>query len=217
MNGDTDEVHWTELPRRHTAYDDVGEWTWVDRPATEQYVFCFYWILGVMRTMPAEVTPITLVERTFVLLFMFFAVMAFAVNVARLTQAWFKFSARKDAFKEEMAFVRMHLRTTKCGTSLQLRAQAYLRHLFEKRKLHAKEMGLLSALPEGLKLQMKQAYRIPYLRMIPRRHRHRGLPDGRQDHREVRQGRGRVRAHGGRHTGIRGDPRDEPPRQQHQP
>merc|ERR1719222_1426635 len=120
-------LHWTELPRRHSAHDDFGHWRWVERSASEQYVFCFYWILGVMRTMPAEVTPVNLTERVFVLLFMFFAVMAFAVNVARLTQAWFKFSARKDAFKEEMAFVRMHLRTTKCGTSLQLRAQAYLR------------------------------------------------------------------------------------------
>merc|ERR1719343_449753 len=157
MNGDTDEVHWTELPRRHTAYDDVGEWTWVDRPATEQYVFCFYWILGVMRTMPAEVTPINLTERMFVLIFMFFAVMAFAVNVARITQAWFKFSARKDGFKEEMAFVRMHLRSINCSPTLQLRTQGYLNHLYEKRKLHAKESGLLGALPDGLKLQLNQA------------------------------------------------------------
>merc|ERR1719343_35970 len=126
MNGDTDEVHWTELPRVHSARDDFGQWKWVDRPASEQYVFCFYWILGVMRTMPAEVTPVNLTERVFVLLFMFFAVAAFAINVTRITQAWFRFGARKDAFKEEMACVRMHLRSIKCGSVLQLRAQAYL-------------------------------------------------------------------------------------------
>jgi len=118
--------------------------------------------------MPAEVTPITLVERTFVLLFMFFAVMAFAVNVARITQAWFKFSARSDAFKEEMAYVRMHLRSINCGATLQLRTQAYLRHLFQKRKLHAKEAGLLNALPEGLKDQLSNACRIRYLKILPR-------------------------------------------------
>ena len=41
-------------------------------------VFCFYWTLGVMRTMPAEVTPVNLPERLFVLIFMFFALSAFA-------------------------------------------------------------------------------------------------------------------------------------------
>ncbi|CAK0847567.1 unnamed protein product [Prorocentrum cordatum] len=167
QDDDPNELHWTEVPRMHSPHQDYEFWTWVEKPASEQYVFCFYWILGVMRTMPAEVTPVNLIERVFVLLFMFFAVMAFAVNVARLTQAWFKFSARKDAFKEEMAFVRMHLRTNKCTTSLQMRAQGYLQYLFEKRKVHAKETGLLSALPDGLKLQMRQAYRIPYLRLIP--------------------------------------------------
>ncbi|CAK0820405.1 unnamed protein product [Prorocentrum cordatum] len=161
-------LHWTELPREHSRHDDFGEWKWVERPVSEQYVFCFYWILGVMRTMPSEVTPVNLIERVFVLLFMFFAVAAFAINVTRITQAWFKFSARSDAFKEEMAYVRMHLRSIKCGTKLQLRTQAYLRHLFEKRKLHAKELGLLNALPDGLKRKLSQATKIHYLRMLPR-------------------------------------------------
>jgi len=152
----------------HSAYDDFGQWSWVERPASEQYVFCFYWILGVMRTMPAEVTPVNLTERVFVLLFMFFAVMAFAVNVTRITQAWFRFGARKDSFKEEMACVRMHLRTMNCGSAMQLRTQAFLKHLFEKRKIHAKELGLLSTLPEGLKRKLNHAHRTHFLRMVPR-------------------------------------------------
>jgi len=168
QDDDPEGLHWTELPRVHSTHDGFGYWTWLEKPASEQYVFCFYWILGVMRTMPAEVTPVNLIERVFTLLFMFFAIMAFAINVARLTQAWFKFSARKDAFKEEMAYVRMHLRTTKCRTSLQLRTQAYLRHLFETRRLHAKELGLLSTLPEELKRDMAQTLRIPFLRMMVR-------------------------------------------------
>ncbi|CAK0884296.1 unnamed protein product [Prorocentrum cordatum] len=161
-------LHWTELPRMHSPHDEeIGLWTWVERPASEQYVFCFYWILGVMRTMPAEVTPINLTERVFVLVFMFFAVAAFAVNVTRITQAWFRFGSRRDAFKEEMACVRMHLRTINCGETLQKRTQAYLNHLFEKRKIHAKELGLLSALPEGLKKKLSHAQKIHFLRMLP--------------------------------------------------
>jgi len=159
-------LHWTEVPRMHSAFDE--SWTWVERPASEQYVFCFYWILGVMRTMPAEVTPVNLTERMFVLLFMFFAVGAFAVNIARITQAWFRFSARKDAFKEEMVHVRAHLRSISCDYKLQQRTQAYLNHLFEKRKLHAKEMSLLSVLPEGLKRKLNEAHRIHFIVMIPR-------------------------------------------------
>ncbi|CAK0867616.1 unnamed protein product [Prorocentrum cordatum] len=167
MKDSTDAVHWTELPRKHTAYDDAGEWTWADKSVAEQYVFCFYWILGVMRTMPAEVTPVNLTERVFVLLFMFFAVGAFAVNIARITQAWFRFSARNDAFKEEMAYVRMHLRAAKCGDALQLRTQSYLQHLFEKRKIHAKELSLLNVLPEALKRKLGRAQVIHHLRKIP--------------------------------------------------
>merc|ERR1719310_1373192 len=98
-DGQLKEARWTELPRVYSSYDAIGEWKWKEKPQSEQYVFCFYWILGVMRTMPAEVTPVNLTERIFVLLFMFFAVMAFAVNVTRITQAWFRFGARKDAFK----------------------------------------------------------------------------------------------------------------------
>ncbi|CAK0845305.1 unnamed protein product [Prorocentrum cordatum] len=167
QDDDPEALHWTELPRVHSSRDDM-QWKWVERPASEQYVFCFYWILGVMRTMPAEVTPVNLSERMFVLLFMFFAVMAFAINVARITQAWFKFSARRDAFKEEMAYVRMNLRAIDCGSTLQKRSQAYLNYLFEKRKIHAKELSLMNTLPEKLKKQLSQAHRIRYLRLVPR-------------------------------------------------
>ena len=47
---------------------------------SDPQVFCFYWTLGVMRTMPAEVTPVNLPERLFVLVFMFFALSAFAAR-----------------------------------------------------------------------------------------------------------------------------------------
>lgn len=47
--------HWTTLPRTSGAYE--GSWTFEEKPMEEQYIFCFYWTLGVMRTMPSEVTP----------------------------------------------------------------------------------------------------------------------------------------------------------------
>ena len=40
-----------------------AEWTYEDKSFSETYIFCFYWTLGVMRTMPAEVTPVNLAER----------------------------------------------------------------------------------------------------------------------------------------------------------
>ena len=33
---------------------------WSERPKAEAYIFCFYWTLGVMRTMPSEVCRGTL-------------------------------------------------------------------------------------------------------------------------------------------------------------
>ena len=53
-----------------------------------------------MRTMPAEVTPVNLPERLFVLIFMFFALSAFAICVSLITQAFFK-PLREKRRKEE--------------------------------------------------------------------------------------------------------------------
>eukprot|EP00440_Ansanella_granifera_P040497 gb/GFBE01043921.1/.p1 GENE.gb/GFBE01043921.1/~~gb/GFBE01043921.1/.p1 ORF type:complete len:774 (+),score=149.85 gb/GFBE01043921.1/:1-2322(+) len=146
--------HWTTERR---AEFDGGSWRWVDKDQTEAYVFCFYWTLGVMRTMPAEVTPVNLPERIFVLCFMFFALSAFAICVAQITQAFFKFSERRRVFHEEMAAVRMHLRKISCEESTQSRVKAYLRHLFDQRRIQAKEVNLLNQLPESLKRQVRRS------------------------------------------------------------
>ncbi|CAE7542245.1 eag [Symbiodinium natans] len=103
--------HWTTIYRTHGPEQEV--WRWVDRPTSESYIFCFYWTLGVMRTMPAEVTPVNLAERVFVLLFMFFALSAFAISVASLTQAYFKISERSRSFTDELFAVRMHMKKLK--------------------------------------------------------------------------------------------------------
>lgn len=54
-----------------------------------------------MRTMPAEVTPVNLPERVFVLVFMYVALSAFAISIALITQSFFKLSERKKSFNEE--------------------------------------------------------------------------------------------------------------------
>ncbi|OLQ05605.1 Potassium voltage-gated channel protein eag [Symbiodinium microadriaticum] len=109
--------HWTTLPRKDGPYS--GDWTYMQKPMEEQYIFCFYWTLGVMRTMPAEVN---FPERIFVLLFMFFALSAFAVSVASLTQAYFKIFERGRSFNDEMFFVRMF----EAAKPLEQRVKAFL-------------------------------------------------------------------------------------------
>eukprot|EP00913_Durusdinium_trenchii_P034115 g31930.t1 len=79
--------HWTTILHTYgkyqvasmgnAAYDVVEEeWTYAQKPFSDSrpyrtsdpkgdvYIFCFYWTLGVMRTMPSEVQPVNLAERT---------------------------------------------------------------------------------------------------------------------------------------------------------
>lgn len=157
--------HWTTVWRVTEPQADA--WRWIDRPMAEKYVFCFYWTLGVMRTMPAEVTPVNLPERLFVLIFMFFALSAFAICVSLITQAFFKISDRRRAFNEELAAVRMHLQKTAVEEPIQLKVKAYLRYIFDRRRIQAKEANLLNILPEELKLQVRRSQMRMYLQKIP--------------------------------------------------
>eukprot|EP00930_Biecheleria_cincta_P098594 TRINITY_DN90253_c0_g1_i1.p1 TRINITY_DN90253_c0_g1~~TRINITY_DN90253_c0_g1_i1.p1 ORF type:complete len:800 (+),score=120.58 TRINITY_DN90253_c0_g1_i1:34-2433(+) len=147
--------HWTTVMRSHGPNDD-RLWCWLEQSTMSSYMFCFYWTLGVMRTMPAEVTPVNLPERMFVLFFMFFALSAFAICIAQITQAFFKLSERRRIFNEEMAAVRMYLRRCHVDAPLQIRVKAYLRHLFDRRRIHTVESILLKELPRDIALQMRQ-------------------------------------------------------------
>ncbi|CAJ1367767.1 unnamed protein product [Effrenium voratum] len=157
--------HWTTVWRVTEAQADA--WRWIDRPMPEKYVFCFYWTLGVMRTMPAEVTPVNLPERLFVLIFMFFALSAFAICVSLITQAFFKISDRRRAFNEELAAVRMHLQKTYVEEQIQLKVKSYLRYIFDRRRIQAKEASLMNILPEQLKLAIRRSQIRTHLDKIP--------------------------------------------------
>jgi len=147
--------HWTTLERKHGSYE-ASTWRWIDKNSLESYVFCFYWTLGVMRTMPAEATPVNLPERIYVLGFMFFALSAFAICVAKITQSFFNFNERKRVFNEEMAAVRMYLRKIQAGDGLQSRVKTLLRYRFDTGKIHAKETSLVSQLPVEFSTQLKR-------------------------------------------------------------
>jgi len=158
--------HWTTVPR-----GNVGEeWTWLERSRSEQYIFCFYWTLGVMRTMPAEVTPENQPERLYVMIFMFFAFSAFAICVALITQTFFKFSERKRMFDDDMAQVRMYMRDFGDGVGASDKVQAsvkgYLKHLFDTRKMHAKENTILGLLPPHLRSKLKYERLAPKLQKL---------------------------------------------------
>eukprot|EP00930_Biecheleria_cincta_P009310 TRINITY_DN11101_c0_g1_i2.p1 TRINITY_DN11101_c0_g1~~TRINITY_DN11101_c0_g1_i2.p1 ORF type:complete len:625 (+),score=105.17 TRINITY_DN11101_c0_g1_i2:52-1926(+) len=157
--------HWTTIDR--TVGPNQPTWRYLDQTVAANYVFCFYWTLGVMRTMPAEVTPVNLVERVFVLCFMFFALSAFAISVGSLTQAYFKISERGRNYNDEMFAVRMHLKKLQVSDTAQRRIRNYLWHLFERRRIMAKEANLLDKLPEILKAEVKHAKIFQHLQRIP--------------------------------------------------
>lgn len=157
--------HWTTISR--SLGPNQNTWRWIDRPTSESYFFCFYWTLGVMRTMPAEVTPVNLAERMFVLLFMFFALSAFAISVASLTQAYFKISERSRSFTDELFAVRMLLKRLPMDAGARRNIREVLNLLFERRKVMAKEVNLLKALPDELQEEVERAKIQQHLFRLP--------------------------------------------------
>lgn len=160
--------HWTTILHTYgkyqvasmgnAAYDVVEEeWTYAQKPFSDVYIFCFYWTLGVMRTMPSEVQPVNLAERTFVLCFMFFALSAFAVSVASLTQTYFKISERNRGFRDEMFALRMHMHKLKLDDVSQRKIKDYITHLFTNRRIMAKELNFLKQLPDPLSVEVRYA------------------------------------------------------------
>jgi len=156
--------HWTMVWHKYGV--DGEPWRFHDKPIVECYVFCFYWTLGVMRTMPAEVTPVNLLERIFVLCFMFFALSAFAVSVASLTQAYFKISERNRSFNDEMFAIRMHMHKLKLEDHSQRRIKDYITHRFNRRRMLAKEVNIVDNLPKALQNEVKYATALQYVQRL---------------------------------------------------
>eukprot|EP00397_Hematodinium_sp_SG-2012_P011730 GEMP01011876.1.p1 GENE.GEMP01011876.1~~GEMP01011876.1.p1 ORF type:complete len:530 (+),score=69.58 GEMP01011876.1:388-1977(+) len=82
---------WTTKQLSNTFVNKNGEeWTrtfsWADEDIerSAKYTFCFYWTLGVMRTMPVEVYPVSRSERLYTLIFMFFAFSMFSICISRI-------------------------------------------------------------------------------------------------------------------------------------
>lgn len=158
--------HWTTVPRGPPGQ----QWIWLEKDLVDQYIFCFYWTLGVMRTMPSEVHPINKPERLYVMVFMFFAFSCFAICVALITQTFFKFSERKRVFDDDMAQVRMFMRNLRKGGAsdkLQNTVKSYLGHLFEQRCIHTKEVQMLGFLPPQLKQQLQFERIYLHLQKLP--------------------------------------------------
>lgn len=120
-----------------------------------------------MRTMPAEVSPVTLPERVYIMIFMFFAFSAFAICVAQITQTFFKFSDRKRLFSDDMASVRMYLRKLKVSDQLQTKIKAFIRHLYDTRSINAREQFLLNLLPDHHKRELAHVKKAAYLLKLP--------------------------------------------------
>jgi len=145
--------HWTTFPRSCTLPGPIictDTWSWANRTKSDSYFFSFYWTLGVMRTMPAEVQPTNLVERVYIMIFMFFAFSVFAITITLITQTYFKMQERRKGFNDDMAAVRTHLRAIHINEPVQLKIKAFLRHLYDRRRIHAKELAMYKQLPKTL-------------------------------------------------------------------
>ncbi|CAE7569358.1 unnamed protein product, partial [Symbiodinium pilosum] len=90
-----------------------------------------------------------------------------AICVSLITQAFFKIWDRRRIFNEELAAVRMHLQKTHVEDTIQLKVKAYLRYIFDRRRIHAKEAALMNYLPDPLKSQIRRSQVRMYLERIP--------------------------------------------------
>lgn len=141
---------------------------WIERPGPEQYVFCFYWTLGLMRTMPAEVTPVNVVERLYILGFMCFAFSAFAICVSQVSTMWIKINQRSRDFDDELSHVRMRLKNNACDPRLVTVIKEFMRYKFDNKlgSYAGKANQIMSMLPQKMRDLINFSRWLPYLRKL---------------------------------------------------
>jgi len=156
-----DDEHWGEST-------ELANPPWIERSGAEQYVFCFYWTLGLMRTMPAEVTPVNIVERLYILGFMFFAFSAFAICVSQISTMWIKINQRSRDFDDELSHVRLRLKKNSCDPRLTAVVKQFMKYKFDHKigNSAGKVNQILSMLPQKMKDLINFSAWIPFLRKL---------------------------------------------------
>jgi len=162
---------WTTVRRGHTFVNHAGEertttFRWQDRDPGEQYVFCFYWTLGVMRTMPVEVYPVNVGERLYTLVFMFFAFSMFSICISRITQMYNKLSTRRAEYDENIGSVRSYMHEHDIDLNLQERILTYLEYRYVRRRIFAKEHIMFAELSDSLRGELKCAQFAKTLQLL---------------------------------------------------
>jgi len=156
------EKHWTTEWRRDLGQAEVY-FRWLDRPERQQYLFCLYWTLGVMRTMPSEVHPVNAAERTYTIIYMFVACSIFAVCITKVTTMFNKISEKRSALSEGLATLKSYMHSYKIDTTLQHRCVDYLEALFAAKRLRSNEQRYLDELSSGLKAEVHVATHGPVI------------------------------------------------------
>lgn len=141
--------HWT------SQVPTGGGLPMIQRSTIEQYVFSFYWTLGVMRTMPAEIMPTNLVERLYLMFFMFVAFSLFAICIAQITSTYFKFSARAKNYEEEQSNARAYMRSISLDKRVQDAVNNYFKAQYDNGRIGTQTHNLISSLPDVLNRQVK--------------------------------------------------------------
>lgn len=160
---DDDTLRWTQIFHTINVGGEEFTFRWLDRSEVESYLFCFYWTLGVMRTMPVEVYPVNVTERTYTLCFMFFAFSVFSITIAKITTMFTKMRQRRIEFDDTVSALREAMRNGDVPKPLQGRARTFLEHKFVKRRFMAREQLLLGELSEGLRSELHLAKYGPQL------------------------------------------------------
>lgn len=87
-----------------------------------------------MRTMPAEVTPANLFERTSVLVFMFIAFSVFATCISQLTTTYMKINGQNREFEDDMALLKVKLRSRRVDAQLASIVRDFMKYQFSRKR-----------------------------------------------------------------------------------
>jgi len=157
---DDGEKHWTSEWRKELGTEDKF-FRWIDQPRDQQYLFCLYWSLGVMRTMPTEVYPVNAGERFYTIWFMFVACSIFAVCITKVTTMFSKISEKRSALSEGLATLKSYMHSYGVDSSLQHRCVDYLEAMFTAGRLRSNEQRYLDELSTGLRAEVLVATNGP--------------------------------------------------------
>lgn len=137
-----------------------------------QYATSFHWAITQFTPSSMNVQPTNLLERTFAVIVVLFALVGFSYVVGSITGSLTQLRMMHESASTQFWELRRFLGKRNVPFPLRARIQKYLEHIIdmEKRNLPAKNVKILALLSEQLKSELECAICMPQLSVHPLLH-----------------------------------------------